>query len=94
MTNSMDHKFEQHRKYWNREDTERPLVSVTIAEDFFFSRHYHSAQALLEPGKLITADMLDAPSFMSDYERMYNESLLVEQDGLDHLRHRPGRRAP
>ncbi|NNF47807.1 MAG: hypothetical protein HKN69_13665, partial [Desulfofustis sp.] len=82
MTDSMDQKIEQHRKYWNREDTQRPLVSVTIAEDFFFSRHYSSAKSLLEPGKLITPDMLDVPAFMSDYERMYNESLLVAQDGF------------
>jgi hypothetical protein len=82
MTNSIDHKIEQHRKYWNREDTERPLVSVTIAEDFFFSRHYRSAQSLLEPGKLVTPEMLDVQAFMSDYERMYEESLRVEQDGF------------
>ena len=82
MTTSVDHKIEKHNQYWNREDTGRPLVSVTIAEDFFFSRHYHSARDLLEPGKKITADMLDVAAFMSDYERMYNESLRVEQDGF------------
>ena len=82
MTTSVEQKLELHRRYWDREDTGRPLVSVTIAEDFFFSRHYHSARALLEPGKKITADMLDVASFMSDYERMYNESLRVEQDGF------------
>ena len=79
---SMDDKIQRHKQYWNREDTGRPLVSVTIAEDFFFSRHYRSASDLLQPGKLITPDMLDVPAFMSDYERMYQESLLVEQDGF------------
>ena len=82
MTVSINDRLEKHRQYWRREDTGRQLVSVTIAEDFFFSRHYEAAQALLEPGKLITSDMLDVPSFMSDYDRMYNESLLVEQDGF------------
>ena len=82
MTFSIDQKIQNHKHYWNREDTGRPLVSVTIAEDFFFSRHYHSAKDLLEPGKLITPDMLDVPSFMSDYERMYQDSLKVEQDGF------------
>jgi hypothetical protein len=82
MTISLDHRIEKHNQYWKREDTERPLISVTIAEDFFFSRHYSSAQHLLEPGKVITPDMLDVASFMADYERMYKESLLVDQDGF------------
>ncbi|MEJ2134661.1 MAG: hypothetical protein P8X86_05375 [Desulfofustis sp.] len=82
MTFSLDDKIEKHTRYWRREDTERPLISVTIAEDFFFSRHYSSARDLLEPGKLITPGMLDVASFMADYERMYNESLRVEQDGF------------
>ena len=82
MTMSMDEKIHRHKQYWNREDTGRPLVSVTIAEDFFFSRHYRSATDLLQPGQLITPDMLDVPAFMPDYERMYQESLLVEQDGF------------
>ncbi len=82
MTFSLDDKIEKHTRYWRREDTKRPLISVTIAEDFFFSRHYNSARDLLEPGKLITPGMLDVASFMDDYERMYNESLRVEQDGF------------
>ena len=79
---SVDDRIQKHHQYWNREDTGRPLVSVTIAEDFFFSRHYSAAQDLLEMGKPITPDMLDVPSFMADYERMYNDSLLVKQDGF------------
>jgi hypothetical protein len=82
MIMSVDDKIEKHRQYWNREDTGRPLVSVTIAGDFFFSRHYGGARDLLEPGKRITPDMLDVSSFMADYERMYRESLLIEQDGF------------
>ena len=79
---STDDKIARHKQYWNREDTGRPLVSVTIAEDFFFSRHYPSALPLLEPGKLISPDMLDVSAFMDDYGRMDEESLLVEQYGF------------
>ena len=82
MTTAIHEKLRKHEQYWKREDTGRPLVSVTIAEDFFFSRHYQCARHLLEPGQRITPDMLDVPSFMADYERMYQESLLVEQDGF------------
>lgn len=82
MTISREDKIEKHKRYWNRQDTGSPLISVTIAEDFFFSRHYNSAQGLLEPGKTISPDMLDVASFMSDYDRMYHESLLIEQDGF------------
>ena len=82
MTTAIHEKLRKHEQYWKREDTGRPLVAVTIAEDFFFSRHYQCARPLLKPGQRITPDMLDVPSFMADYERMYQESLLVEQDGF------------
>ncbi|MBT8361472.1 MAG: hypothetical protein KJO32_10995, partial [Deltaproteobacteria bacterium] len=82
MAKSINRKIDKHLRYWQREDTGRPLASVTIAEDFFFSRHYGAAQPLLQPGKVITPDMLDVSAFMADYEQMYQDSLLVEQDGF------------
>lgn len=82
MANSTNSKLDRHLRYWNREDTGGPLVSVTVAADFFFSRHYQGAQTLLQPGKVITPDMIDVASFMTDYEQMYQTSLLVEQDGF------------
>lgn len=82
MVKSINRKIEKHLRYWQREDTGRPLASVTVAEDFFVSRHYGAARPLLQPGKVITPDMLDVTAFMADYEKMYEDSLLVEQDGF------------
>jgi hypothetical protein len=79
---STQEKIARHMRFWNREDTGRVLVSVTVAGDFFFSRHYEAARHLLVPGTVITPDMLDVDTFMADYERMYQESLEVEQDGF------------
>jgi hypothetical protein len=82
MDKSVQDKIDRHTRFWNREDIGRPLVSVTVAGDFFFSRHYQAARHLLQPGTVVTPEMLDIDAFMADYERMFLESLDVEQDGF------------
>jgi len=82
MKNSTERRIEKHHRFWNRENTDSFLTSVTLASDFFFSRHYEAAHPLLEPGKTITPEMLDVPLFMADYERMYQDSLYVNQDAF------------
>ena len=82
MDDEIKNKIERHLKFWNREDTGKPLTVAYLADDFFFSTHYKAAQPLLEPGKLITPDMLDVSEFLPDYERMYLDSLQLEQDGF------------
>jgi len=82
MTSSIENKIGKHLQYWKKENSGGFLTSVTLGRDFFFSRHYHAAHPLLEAGKTITPDMLDVDSFMADYEKMYQESLLVDQDGF------------
>lgn len=70
-----------HRTFWAREEQPRPLASFRVG-DFFFSRHFEAAHGLLEPDKLITPEMLDVASFLPDYERMYQESEAIGQDGF------------
>ena len=70
-----------HRAFWAREEQSRPLASFRVG-DFFFSRHFKAAHGLLEPDKLITPEMLDVAAFLPDYERMFQESEAIGQDGF------------
>lgn len=71
-----------HRDYWERKDLPHPLAVFRITPDFFLSRNYRAAHHLLVPGKIITPDMLVVDDFMDDYERMYQESEKIGQDGF------------
>lgn len=79
---SIQDKLALHYHFWNKEETNRPLVSVTVAGDFFFSRHYAAARDLLQPGRVIIPEMINVEAFMADYEQMFRESLKVKQDGF------------
>jgi DNA-binding FadR family transcriptional regulator len=70
-----------HRAFWAREAQPRPLASFRVG-DFFFSRHFKAAHGLLEPDRLITPEMLDVAAFLPDYERMFQESEAIGQDGF------------
>jgi hypothetical protein len=74
-------RLELHNNFWNRVDTQRPLVSFRIGE-YFFSRHFKESRRLLRSGKKITPDMLHVEAFIDDYERMYTEILSIGQDGF------------
>jgi DNA-binding FadR family transcriptional regulator len=77
----LDERLALHRAFWAREKQPRPLASFRVG-DFFFSRHFQAAQALLEPDRLITPEMLDVTAFLPDYERMFQESEAIGQDGF------------
>jgi DNA-binding FadR family transcriptional regulator len=70
-----------HRAFWAREEQPRPLVSFRVG-DFFFSRHFKAAHGLLAPDTSITPEMLDVAAFLPDYERMFQESEAIGQDGF------------
>jgi DNA-binding FadR family transcriptional regulator len=70
-----------HRAFWAREEQPRPLASFRVG-DFFFSRHFKAAHGLLAPDTSITPEMLDVAAFLPDYERMFQESEAVGQDGF------------
>jgi len=75
-------RLEKHRNFWRREDANSFLTTVSIAKDFFFSTHYKAAEPLLQPRTVITPVMLEVDAFLADYERMYQDSLKVNQDGF------------
>ena len=70
-----------HRAFWAREPQPRPLASFRIG-DFFFSRHFHAALPLLEPGKPVAPGMLHVSEFLPDYDRMFREAEELGQDGF------------
>jgi DNA-binding FadR family transcriptional regulator len=70
-----------HCAFWDREEQPRPLASFRVG-DFFFSRHFKAAHGLLAPDTLITPEMLDVAAFLPDYERMFQESEAIGQDGF------------
>jgi hypothetical protein len=69
-----------HQDFWMKRNSV-PVVSYRRG-DFFFSRHFKAAADLLVPGRIITPEILDVSEFLSDYERMYQESLETEQSGF------------
>lgn len=75
-------RLDLHRAYWERRDMKHPLAAFRITPDFFLSRNYKAAHHLLEPGAIITADMLRVDDFLPDYERMYHESERIGQDAF------------
>ena len=40
---SIEQKFERHRRFWDMDSTDRPLIGFTIG-DYFPSRRYQAAQ--------------------------------------------------
>jgi hypothetical protein len=70
-----------HRSFWAREKQPRPLASFRVG-DFFFARHFHAALPLLEPDKPISPAMLKVSEFIPDYERMFQETEELAQDGF------------
>jgi hypothetical protein len=75
----IEQKIACHRAFWEKAPVERPLVGFRIG-DYLFANKYEAALPLLQEGLTITPDMLDVDSFLDDYERMYQESLEIEQD--------------
>ncbi|MDR1574849.1 MAG: hypothetical protein LBS37_02480 [Treponema sp.] len=74
-------RVEEHKKFWKREETVKPLVSFRIG-NYFFATHYRAARKLLVKGRNITPDMLDVDSFMEDYEEQYAAVSALNQSGF------------
>jgi DNA-binding FadR family transcriptional regulator len=78
---SLEERLDLHRAFWARESQPRPVAAFRVG-DFFFARHFKAARALLEPGKMITPEMLVVEDFLADYERMFKEADALSQDGF------------
>ncbi|OIQ07708.1 hypothetical protein MOOR_26860 [Moorella thermoacetica] len=78
---TVERKLELHHAYWNRQELKRPLVAFQIGSQLV-SENYTAAQQLMSPPRQITPDDIVVESFYADYERMYEESSMVEQEAF------------
>ncbi len=78
---SLQERLSLHRTFWARQKQPRPLASFRVG-DFFFARHFQAGLPLLEPGKIISPEMLIVSEFRADYERMFREAEELGQDGF------------
>lgn len=78
---SLEERLALHRAFWTRQKQPRPLASFRIG-DFFFAHHFQAALPLLEPGKILSPEMLNVADFLPDYERMFLEAERLGQDGF------------
>lgn len=79
---AISERLHMHRLYWQRKEQPYPLAAFRVAKDFFFSRHFQAARHLLVPGKRIEAEMLRVEEFLGDYERMFQDTEKIGQDGF------------
>lgn len=75
---TMEQKIERNRSFWERTNRE-PLVAFSIG-NYFISRRYNAADALLVDGKKIEPEMINVQDFREDYLRMYRESEAIDHD--------------
>lgn len=69
------------RDFWNGAEQKHPLI-VFRMDEIFFSKSFRALDPYLHMGTKMTADMLDVPKFLPDYERMYQELLDVPNEGI------------
>ena len=74
-------RLQSHIEFWERKPLARPLASFRIG-DYFFSTHFRAAKHLLVENRKITPEMLEVDVFLEDYERMYQETQSIGQDGF------------
>jgi len=74
-------RIQRHQAFWDRTPVERPLIGFRIG-DYLFANKFQAALPLLKEGKMITPDMLDVDDFLADYDRMYVQSLEIDQDAF------------
>lgn len=78
---SIEERLNIHRDFWNHIPLKKPLTSIHLGNNFM-STHFRANEKLLKRGTVVTPDMIQAESFMDDYERMYANSLEINQDGF------------
>lgn len=81
MSKEMKNRLSRHQDFWAGKELRRPPVVFRIG-DYFWSRRFKAADHLLKKGKEIAPELLNVEAFLEDYERMYQEICLLDQDGF------------
>lgn len=69
----------RHIEFWSGEKMNRPLFGFSLGS-YFPAKRYLGAEKLLVDGLHVTPEMIIVEDFLDDYERMYKETIDVEQD--------------
>ncbi len=77
----LEERLRRHQAFWHGKAADRPMVGFQIGS-YFMAQRYQAAQELLQPGKIITPDMLDPKAFLADYERQYQWTEEAGQDAF------------
>ncbi|KUO53356.1 MAG: hypothetical protein APF76_08940 [Desulfitibacter sp. BRH_c19] len=70
---------QMHNAFWAGEEMSRPLFGFSLGP-YFPAKRYSGAENLLVDGLRITPEMIVVEDFFNDYERMYQETMEVQQD--------------
>lgn len=76
----LDQRLARHKIFWNRTETDRPLVGFRIQEDYFLARWMSHSASLLGTGREIYPEMLDVGACLAEYEALYGR---YESSGQD-----------
>lgn len=78
---NVEQRLRRHYAFWQGEKTDRPMVGFQIGS-YFMAQRYQAAEELLQPGKIISPDMLDPKAFLEDYERQFQWTEEAGQDAF------------
>lgn len=74
-------KIELHKAYWQKNELPRPLIGYQIGSQLI-SENFTAAQKLLAEPREITPEMIVVEDYYEDYQRMYLDSLEIEQEAF------------
>lgn len=80
MSKRLQERLERHRRFWNKETTDRPLIGFKIINSYFPAQWFKSGEPLLHDNLVITPEMLDVNKFAAECEAIY---LTHEATGQD-----------
>ena len=75
-------RLHRHRRFWNREPADRPLVGYRIQEDYIPARCMDYSANLLGSGREIRPEDLDVSACLSEYEALYERHESSGQDSF------------
>ncbi|CEP67074.1 Uncharacterized [Moorella glycerini] len=76
-----EQKLELHHAYWNKQELPRPLIGYQVGSQLI-SENFIPARKLLESPQQVTPEMIVVEEYYDDYQRMYEDSLKIEQEAF------------
>ncbi|BCV19952.1 hypothetical protein [Moorella sp. Hama-1] len=80
MAHNVEERLERHKRFWEQEETDRPLVGFRIINSYFPAEWFQAGLPLLQDNLEIKPEMLDAQAFAAECEAMYEAHEALGQD--------------